>query len=253
METNSLKLVNDKYFFPKLSKMSLQDKVVLDIGCGGGNVGVNINKCARLLVNSDISLNALLRARERIANDKSVYVEADIFSLPFKDDSFDIITCYAVLHHIQDIGAVSAQIKRILKKDGVFLCFEPVGGCSWVDFWMSVFRIPERIQANIRKVYINLRDKFAKQDRFNNVLKDLGCDFEERHFPKNAIEYEEIFRQNKFTYLNVESILFELLPPRFFYSRYRFITKALFKLSAMFSRFGVSKEKGKLAIIEARK
>ncbi len=47
-------------------------------------------------------------------------------SLPFQTGSFDLITCFGVLHHICNVSAVFAEIARCLAPDGYLLISEPM-------------------------------------------------------------------------------------------------------------------------------
>ncbi|UCG12906.1 MAG: class I SAM-dependent methyltransferase, partial [Deltaproteobacteria bacterium] len=69
---------------------------LLDIGTGSGMV----TRCAGglfvLRVGIDLSSRILVANR----NAFNFGVTADVDSLPFADKSFDVITCFAVLHHL---------------------------------------------------------------------------------------------------------------------------------------------------------
>ncbi len=42
-------------------------------------------------------------------------------SLPFPDNSFDLITCRYAAHHFSDVRKAVSEVARVLKKDGRFL------------------------------------------------------------------------------------------------------------------------------------
>lgn len=44
----------------------------------------------------------------------------------FEDNSFDIVTCFGVLHHIPNVSFVLSEIFRVLKPNGYLLLREPV-------------------------------------------------------------------------------------------------------------------------------
>lgn len=46
-------------------------------------------------------------------------------SLPFADNSFDLITCFGVLHHIATVSRVVAELQRCLRPGGYALVREP--------------------------------------------------------------------------------------------------------------------------------
>ena len=47
-------------------------------------------------------------------------------SLPCPDNSFDLITCFSVLHHIPNISYVLSDMTRCLRKGGILLLHEPI-------------------------------------------------------------------------------------------------------------------------------
>lgn len=47
--------------------------------------------------------------------------------LPFTDGTFDLVTCFGVLHHIPNVSAVLDEIRRCLEPGGAFLLREPTG------------------------------------------------------------------------------------------------------------------------------
>jgi SAM-dependent methyltransferase len=45
--------------------------------------------------------------------------------LPMGDGSFDLITCFGVLHHIPNVSFVLRELWRVLDRDGIMLLREP--------------------------------------------------------------------------------------------------------------------------------
>jgi SAM-dependent methyltransferase len=128
----------------------------LDIGCGTGSAVVNL-----LLYpgtgeahGSDISIGMLRVCRENargVGREVTLSV-SDAQKLPYRDGSFDFITCHAVLHHVAHPEAVLAEIHRLLRPGGRALVFEPTrygtalcfGLMRWT--WGVVWGIRERIR-----------------------------------------------------------------------------------------------------------
>ncbi|MEM3091184.1 MAG: methyltransferase domain-containing protein [Candidatus Pacearchaeota archaeon] len=46
--------------------------------------------------------------------------------LPFRDNKFDLITCFGTLHHIPNVSFVFKELVRVLKPLGFFLLREPI-------------------------------------------------------------------------------------------------------------------------------
>lgn len=71
------------------------------------------------LKKSNLVLNNLL-------TDSTIqFSNADIFHLPFKKDSFDIIYALDMLEHLDNVDLALAEIKRVLKNDGFFIVSIP--------------------------------------------------------------------------------------------------------------------------------
>jgi SAM-dependent methyltransferase len=68
----------------------------------------------------DISIVALVEARDRTGNDHGLFVVADVANLPFKKDVFEGIVSLHTLHHLPGGDYVPAyqDLRRVLKKGG---------------------------------------------------------------------------------------------------------------------------------------
>jgi SAM-dependent methyltransferase len=72
-------------------------------------------------------------------------------AIPFPDAEFDFVTCQTVLIHVADPGASIAEMLRVLKPGGLFLCAEPdnfgtyaaatsLSGCSSLEDEVAAFK-----------------------------------------------------------------------------------------------------------------
>jgi ubiquinone/menaquinone biosynthesis C-methylase UbiE len=70
----------------------------------------------------DYSLSLLRQARARLGQDgRIVYVAANLYALPFADSAFDAAMMVRVMHHIEDVPAALAEIRRCLARGGTFV------------------------------------------------------------------------------------------------------------------------------------
>jgi len=100
---------------------------VLDVGSGGGNTAVAAKKLGHTVVCIDISEKAVKEARGK---GLEAY-QGDMRSLPFSDYTFDFALALDVFEHVEDDIAAIAEIKRVLKKDGILLANVPAFPCLW--------------------------------------------------------------------------------------------------------------------------
>jgi SAM-dependent methyltransferase len=93
---------------------------VLDIGAGAGELNAYALKGrVRQIVGVDldprVSANPLLDAG----------LSADIYALPFRDNSFDVVFSIYVLEHVNSPARLTAEIARVLRPGGVCLFLTP--------------------------------------------------------------------------------------------------------------------------------
>jgi SAM-dependent methyltransferase len=106
---------------------SWDNKIVVDIGCGPGNVYATVGGSPKLLIGVDISHNAL-----KIAQDVGYTpIFADAHHLPFINGFADIVVVNATLHHCDDMGRVLAEAARIVRPGGVLLTDQDPQVTAW--------------------------------------------------------------------------------------------------------------------------
>lgn len=91
-----------------------EGKRILEVGCGTGLILKDVATFAEYAYGIDISPGMLSKAEERGLN-----VEvADATSLPFEDNSFDVVYSFKVLAHIEDWELCMKEIMRVLRPGG---------------------------------------------------------------------------------------------------------------------------------------
>lgn len=114
--TNPMKLATQlfvesklKYIFQNLKIEN--DTSILDVGAGTGIFTYYLIKHSKKVLGVDISEQLIKKSPCR---DKLIL--ADAFSLPFKDNAFDIVLTSCLLHHVDDPLGVIRELVRTTKK-----------------------------------------------------------------------------------------------------------------------------------------
>ena len=98
---------------------SWQPRNALDIGCGDGFGMFHMNGITDAVYGCDRSAR-MLHAHP---GPSSRLVQCDVYSLPWKDNSFDLVYCWELLHHVADPAAVVKEMARVAA--GCILVCEP--------------------------------------------------------------------------------------------------------------------------------
>jgi len=62
---------------------------------------------------------------ESISNKKTNFLSGSAYSLPFSDNTFDLVVCSEVLEHLHEYKDAIAEISRVMKPGGKFLASVP--------------------------------------------------------------------------------------------------------------------------------
>ncbi|MFV1960321.1 MAG: bifunctional 2-polyprenyl-6-hydroxyphenol methylase/3-demethylubiquinol 3-O-methyltransferase UbiG [Acidimicrobiia bacterium] len=95
---------------------------VLDLGSGGGFLAAILSDDGYDVIGIDPSMASIREAKSHVQANFAVAVGE---SLPFSDNSIDAVTCSEVLEHVDDVGAVVAEISRVLRPDGLLVFSMP--------------------------------------------------------------------------------------------------------------------------------
>jgi ubiquinone/menaquinone biosynthesis C-methylase UbiE len=95
---------------------------VLDVGCGTGTILYRLSSKSKINgFGIDVSNQMLDQARKKCP--QMTFQMGDSASLPFADNSFDIVTVCMAYHHFPDQGKFRQEAFRVLKSTGkLYIC-----------------------------------------------------------------------------------------------------------------------------------
>lgn len=182
------------------------DDVILDVGCGGG---ININRMAekaKKVYGVDYSIESVKLSREvnreYIEQGKVEVLEGNVQSLPFDDESFDIVTAFETIYFWPDIEKCFGEVKRVIKPGGIFLIGMESNGSDnlvmkvsekLID--MTVYNDDEVSQFlknnDYSEITVYLRDAKNKQEivKSNGNVKRIEDDYDHISFSDKFVEW----------------------------------------------------------------
>ena len=108
----------------RMQLMNLNPKIAVDLGCAIGSssrfLAKHYKKCH--IFSLDLSLNMLIESRKKRSFLTPISeIQASANSLPFKNNSIDLIFANLLMPWIEDLPLFFTEISRILKNDGLFI------------------------------------------------------------------------------------------------------------------------------------
>lgn len=99
-----------------------KEMVMLDIATGGGHVAKKFSSHVKNVIATDLTPEMLQETHNHLINYTNIqYVIADAESLPFLDQSFDIVSCRIAAHHFPNPIKFIEETNRVLKPKGIFI------------------------------------------------------------------------------------------------------------------------------------
>ena len=105
----------------KLIRPVVKAKTVLELATGTGLIAKNIVNAAAHIEATDASAEMILEAKRGNQSAKLHFSVQDMFRLPYVDKSFDVVIVSNALHIVPQPEKALAEIRRVLKDDGVMI------------------------------------------------------------------------------------------------------------------------------------
>lgn len=107
-----------------LDRFDFRDHSVLEIGLGQGAESEQIIRRGGRWSGLDLTRESVDRVRARLELRSLPHDDlrqGSALSIPWPDDSFDVVFSHGVLHHIPDIRTAQSEIHRVLKPNGTLI------------------------------------------------------------------------------------------------------------------------------------
>ncbi len=122
---------------------------LLDVGCGPGTITVELAQrvAPGSVVGLDREIDVLDKARSIEDGHRCRFVEGDVYSLDFPDESFDVVHAHQVLQHLREPVAALREMTRVARRGGVIAVRDAdYGGMFWepseplLDRWLELYQ-----------------------------------------------------------------------------------------------------------------
>jgi SAM-dependent methyltransferase len=207
-------------FARRLDESIPGDALVLEMGCGTGQLSLFLAGADRTVVGADLARPSLELAREagdRYGVSGVHFVETDLRAPGLSRDAFDVVICSGVLHHTPDPRTAFASVARLVRPGGVLViglynayarlplrlrrAVARLTGYRWIP-WDPVLRDrraePARREAWLRDQYRHVEEHRHTLRQVQSWFRDNGVEYL-RAFPSALLagESDELFEQSE--------------------------------------------------------
>ena len=99
----------------------VRHKTVLELATGTGSIAKHIVTAAAHIEATDASAEMIAEAKRDTRSAKLHFSVQDMFCLPYAEESFDVVIVSNALHIVPQPEKALAEIRRVLKDDGVLI------------------------------------------------------------------------------------------------------------------------------------
>ena len=105
----------------ELIRPIVRHKTVLELATGTGLIAKQIVNAAAHIEATDASAGMIAEAKRDNRSAKLYFSVQDMFCLPYAEESFDVVIVSNALHIVPQPEKALAEIRRVLKDDGVLI------------------------------------------------------------------------------------------------------------------------------------
>lgn len=154
----------------KLLRARVPGGRLLDVGCGTGFI---IHLAADLFDEiHGVDITPAMMARVRRDKGNITLHQSRAEDMPFPDASFDAVTAYSFLDHVEDMGALLREVARVLKPGGVFYA----DLAPHRDFWRALIELDNADSGGLSDIVLREAAMVAENDK--KVEQQFGIEAE---------------------------------------------------------------------------
>ncbi len=144
------------------SNYKMENKVILDSGCGPGRYIEKMLKFKpKQIIGIDSGFEIIKKNKKKFKNLKNIkFIKANINKLPIKNKKIDILISAGVLHHVgHTIESLVKDHARVIKDGGHFFVFIVGKGGQELDLWKFCRKVMRNI--DIKEVFLRLKNNIS--------------------------------------------------------------------------------------------
>ena len=223
---------NNPWRYPETRKIAFLEKIefikkylkknsnILDVGCGGGSLSLELARSGHKITGIDISEKSIKIAKHTAKNalKKKFYNKIRFLNKSFdqvdikNNEKYDAVVFFKTLHHLQNTKKVIHKTRSILKKNGRIIVVEPLRdniskiNVAFAFLARALLETWEKSNRKIKK-YQNIENNFQKLFKeYTYQLSKKGYD--QSPFDNSISSSNDVIKQIK-KFFRINKIVFK--------------------------------------------
>lgn len=151
---------DNRYMALLVSLGVLEDRTILEVGCGTGSFAIYLARQGANVFGCDIAFEAVKATQQRAKLNKvnGSFLQVNLaYPLPFASESFDIVVGVDVCHHLTRPDVLNAlnEAYRVLRKGGRAIIVEPIEDSMIFSFIQNLFPSGKKDSREYRPSYLS--------------------------------------------------------------------------------------------------
>lgn len=191
---HTLSLFQDYYWRCEMLKelLPVKGNKLLDLATGTGDSALGSIKKGFTIIGVDLSYKMLCKTKRKLNNAAFFPLTASAYELPFKDESFDAITCAFGIRNMHETKEALKEINRVLKRGGKV---------AFLEFSMPQGRIKYLYRFYLKYVMPFVASLFSKKEAYDYLYQSI------ENFPK-PYEFSDLLKSTNFSCCKIKPLSF---------------------------------------------
>lgn len=193
----SIEIINDQFNY-------------LDVGCNNGEITVKLGQLLNLKENQIHGIDVAQFTYQKIVPIKGfIYKEYDGYNIPYNNESFNMITCSMVLHHVEFQYILINEIVRILKPNGILMIKESdiyEVELEWLLFFEHLFYDMYDYNITYEHFKKNYYQNPLSKKKLADILSNYGLKKIKIRDKKNILARLDVYNPTKHYYALYQKI-----------------------------------------------
>ncbi len=199
------------------SYLNVKEKKVLVVGC---NRGKDVSYFVEFGAKEVVGIDIMDEVGKEYTHEKAKYYQMSAENMDIKDNSFDLVYCFATMEHIPNIKKAFSEMVRVAKPEGIIYCVaSPLWNSRQGHHYSHIFDIDKYPWIHLTLTKEKIKDecnngKIDYPDWINNIDDHIDYILDSKDFNRSsAQDYITICNELK----NIEIIRNDLdLEPEYY-------------------------------------